>query len=145
MGSKPQVILIDLSRILWEYSPNTTPMAWLYNDLPVLRRFVEQFTIHNVIAAEFVNYYDNPSDSLIWEFIENKFPDGTEEFENDPNAVSGFSLIVDMLVEETDLLLRDRFKHYGLEHCYTDYLFDHWIDTRTAAFVHINFDPSKQA
>ena len=140
----PDVLFFDLHYILYKYSP-VSPVIWLpYEADPILRRFVESLTLHNVIVACFVNSSDYPgSESAIWEYIEALFPDGTGEFEDSFESHSTFQFLVDVITEEVDTLLRERMAAYGLQSTYSDFLFEAWISPTTAAFAHKDFDNSK--
>lgn len=143
----PDVILIDLRETLYKYAPSSPKSIKFPRvmDNSRLHGFMHRFPVKSIIEAIFIHRYNQPRDDLVWEFIEHAFPDGTGDFENDLNALDGFSLVVDMITEEVDLLLRDRFAAHGVMN-YTDYLFHAWLPSpsSTAIFCHIDFDPKHE-
>lgn len=129
----PRCVIIDFREILYFYSPHGVRDQYLYRGVSKLKTFLQAFTIHEMISCIFSNRYDIPDqESLIWLVIEHRFPEGVAIFEEDADAVASFELLIDLVIQETDQLIKQNLKHYGLEEQYQEYLFDRWIDHTTA-------------
>ena len=139
-SNRPDVLVIDLRNIFIRYSPNASIQSWIYRNDPILRLFVERFTIHRLIESGFILPYDAlGQEGVLWEFVESLFPEGTGDFENSTESMTSFQLLHDAIIEEVDTLLRLKVEPLGLATEYTDYLFDRWITHSAAAFVHKDY------
>lgn len=139
----PRVFIVDVRDVLLRFSPGSPALWYLYEKDPVLTDFIRKFTIQNIIAAEFADYADVPSETNVWAFIEHMFPTGTGEFEESYSAMDGFMLLVDMVVEAVDILLERRLACYGASSSINEYRFDSWINPHSVAFAHRSFIPPR--
>lgn len=141
MGFKrPDVIVIDLRQIFVRYSPSVSVESYMYRENPLLRKFVEQFTVHRMIEAGFVLNYDSlEQENVLWGFIENLYPEGLGEFERDINNYDWLQILYEAMIEEVDELLRRKTSEQGIGAFYQDYLFDRWITHSAASFVHRDY------
>lgn len=136
----PDVLIVDLRPIFVRYSPSASIQTWLYRNDVILRKFVEQLTIHRLVEAGFVMPYDSlGQECILWEVIESLFPEGTGEFENSSDSMCGLQVLFEAIVEEVDNLLREKTEIPGLSSVYQDYVFDRWITQSAAAFTHRDF------
>lgn len=141
---RPDVLVFELRDLLLRYSPSSN-YPWIgYRRDEVLRQFVRQFTVADIIEANFVNHYDHPSASSLWEHVEAKFPNGTGEFEDSTDAMVNFELLSDIITEEVDGYIRARLGCLYSDVTSADYLFDKWITRTAATFTHKDYDRSLQ-
>ena len=143
-GSIPDLVIFDFREILFRYGPNTavTPMREMYNKDPILKTFLQRFTVKQIIEAIFVSHYDSPTDTLIWHCIENLFPEGTGDFGESIRSLEAFEAIAGLITEEVDDYIQNRFWKMGAYDHYVQYRFHEWIglDTTIASFVRNGFD-----
>lgn len=86
--------------------------------------------------------YDSlDQETLLWEIVENLFPEGSGEFENSPDSMCGLQVLFETIIEEVDSILRDKSEISGLGNVYQDFVFDRWINYTVAAFTHRDFQP----
>lgn len=144
--NKPDVVIVDLRPIFIRYSPSAPIQSYLYRENPLLRRFIEVFTVHRLIEAGFVLHYDTlGQEAVLWEFVESLFPEGFKDFDksfdSDISNYDWLQILYEAVVEEVDDLLRRKTEEYGIGSIYQDYLFDKWIGPSTAAFTHREYSP----
>lgn len=133
----PQLVIVDFREILYFYSPHGVRDHYLYRGVVKLKTFLQAFTVHEIISCIFSNRYDMlDQESLVWLMVENRFPNGVMLFEEDADAVASFELLIDLITQEADQLIKTNLKPYGLEEKYQEYLFDRWIDHTTALLSH---------
>lgn len=134
------IFVVDFSRLIFKYDPYSPYSLFLYQKDPVLSAFVYATGIRNLITSSFVYPYDVPSDASFWTYLEALHPDGFGMIEDSPDSLSSLELIVGMLTEEVDQLLREKINSYRLADSSENYLIDQWVTEYHARFTHAAFN-----
>lgn len=134
-------IIVDFKDVIYNYSPSTTRYGYVYDGVQPMKAFLERFTVQDIISAKLINYYDMPGqESLIWEVIEAKFPDGTGAFGDCINSLESFQLLAELITQSVDIVIRAALKPYGLESQCEQYLFHQWVTDTSAILTHKAFE-----
>lgn len=136
MGTRPDGIIVDLRRVLTEFSPNAAQLHWVYQNDRVLQRFVQRLGLHRIVEAGFIVPYDVIyQERMIWNMIEALFPEGTGEFEDSQTSLECFEYLNELMISVVDSTLLEASQSFGFKDDYSDLLFERWLGNTDAIFL----------
>jgi hypothetical protein len=132
--------VFDLREIIEAYSPRTLSENQLYANQNLLE-FLNRFTIHDVIEATMlIPPYQLDNESIIYEIIDHRFPEGTGLFGDDVEALQLFELLVSFVQISMDDLLQRKLSELGRSEAYQYIAFEAWRPYDVALFRDVRFD-----
>lgn len=130
-------VLVDFRDIIRTFSPLTYPQYYLYQNSKHLSTVMNEVTVERVIELVLMCPSDglNFHDVILMEYIEQHCDQTLMLFQNSWELIENFNLLVEMIVYESDNLLRHKFAHHLPSEDYGRYVFEAWIDSTTALMI----------
>lgn len=133
----PVFITIDFSELIYSYPYRLQQLVEGERLFMAIRSFLEKFTVQDVIQAVSSIERDLPYEqsSLIWPWIESKFPDGLPEIFDDTAMLEMLNFVIEDITHLTDRRVDQVLANSRISHEFEEYLFTNWISPTSAVFV----------
>ena len=138
---KPTV-LVNLEHILNFFDPRLGNYLG-YQTSPGLAEVMSLIGIRRVIEYSFINsaYVGNQNISTevgVYVYMEHHCHQALTMLEGDSLMIYEFDILIDNIIQHTDIALRHSFEAAGIPIDWGHYAFERWLDFRTGVFV---YDP----
>ena len=126
---------------LWFGFSPSSQVQHLYYQTPRLADSVQQISLQKIIELTFCQSADSlDQESLFWFYVENNCLQVQEWFEEDSNLIFEVEHLLGKMTEYADELLRATLASVNLLTHYEGYVFECWVDSTTALFLHTSND-----
>ena len=143
-GRLPDRLLVDVSELLHDFTPQTSSLDVMKSGGSVLEQFLTIFPISAIIDALFKRgaLCDEPV-KAVWEEIENFVNELEEDDQNidwfvmDADASIAFEILVELLFETMTTKLKAHFAFMGFtKDEYGDYFIEDWLSPTLVCLEH---------